>query len=224
MRLLVIDDDSIDVALLKRTLPAGWTLHHIEGLDQLAEALQEDFDVVLCDLGLPPFQGLEVVQRAMLLLDEQNWLPLVVYSGEPSEMMAEACAHEGAAEYHNKDAPYTELFPKVRMAVARYRFDAKRRKGVVSAIMEYARATDRAVSAISENQQTIMTEQAALAESIEKLGKNKTLRILGDLRDPVTRKETIKEVTVSAPAIIVALTTLLSGVGAVVSELLKSMK
>ena len=102
LRLLIVDDDAMDVSLLRdqlgtvRRSPA----FRAESGGRLGEALQrlkkKDVDVVLLDLGLPDSNGVQGVQR---LCAEAPEVPVVVLTGLQDEDTGLRAVQQGAQDY-----------------------------------------------------------------------------------------------------------------------------
>ena len=64
-RILIVEDEPRIVAFLTKGLKAaGFTPHTTaEGGQAVALAVQEDFDLIILDVGLPDIDGFEVLQQ-----------------------------------------------------------------------------------------------------------------------------------------------------------------
>ena len=64
-RILIVEDEPRIVAFLTKGLKAaGFTTHTTaEGGQAVALAVQEDFDLIILDVGLPDIDGFEVLQQ-----------------------------------------------------------------------------------------------------------------------------------------------------------------
>ena len=65
IRILLVEDDQDIGARLKEGLASfGFVVEHVEdGEHALSFALQEEFDAIVLDLGLPGLSGIEVLRR-----------------------------------------------------------------------------------------------------------------------------------------------------------------
>jgi DNA-binding response OmpR family regulator len=115
---LIIDDDRTAAdamaALLRRegygVLVAGGAvdaLHHLR---------HEALDLVLVDMAMPDFNGLEVLQA---LSEEPRYegLPMAVLSGSAEPELRAAAARLGARDYLLKGTPWGELSRRIRELV-----------------------------------------------------------------------------------------------------------
>jgi DNA-binding NarL/FixJ family response regulator len=81
----------------------------------LAQVRAHDFSVVLCDIGLPGKNGLEVLR---LLRAEKPRLPVLMLSTYAEDVYAVRALKLGAAGYLTKDCPTAVLVAAVRKAAA----------------------------------------------------------------------------------------------------------
>lgn len=112
---LVIDDEPQIRRLLRVTLEAnGYRVFDAAtGQDGIAQAAQRRPDVVLLDLGLPDFDGLEVLKR----LREWSRVPVIILSVRDREDDKVAALDAGADDYVTKPFATGELLARVRAAL-----------------------------------------------------------------------------------------------------------
>ncbi len=82
LRLLIIDDSADDAELMREALQDdGWAplMHRVDAPGALAQALEREWDIMLCDYSLPQLAPDDVVQR---LRAHVRPPPLVIVSGE----------------------------------------------------------------------------------------------------------------------------------------------
>jgi diguanylate cyclase (GGDEF)-like protein len=97
----LIEDSPSDALLMREALAAAGACHfapiHAERLSEGLRLLaQEQFDVILLDLGLPDSQGLETIRK----LKRQAWrLPVIVVTSFDDEALAIEALREGAQDY-----------------------------------------------------------------------------------------------------------------------------
>jgi len=101
IRILLVEDNSDDAVLLRRTLEEGprdqFELVHVERLAAALTRLKEQvFDVVLLDLSLPDSRGLATFRD---LHNQTQAVPVVVLTGLDDETTAITAAKEGAQDY-----------------------------------------------------------------------------------------------------------------------------
>ena len=124
MKLLLVEDSSLDARLLRETLkdapPGAFKLEHATRLDAALERLsRESFDLVLLDLGLPDSQGPESVVRMHVACPA---LPIIVLTGLDDPQIALEAVRAGAQDYLVKGRFDAELLIRtIRYAVERKR-------------------------------------------------------------------------------------------------------
>jgi PAS domain S-box-containing protein len=101
IRVLLVEDEPADVEFVKRALSKGihtpFAVSHIDQLSAANEQLRSGtFDVLLLDLGLPEYCGLEALQVSRSLNRE---IPIVVLTGLRNEKTALAALEQGAQDY-----------------------------------------------------------------------------------------------------------------------------
>ena len=102
IKVLQIDDDEIDVRLVKRVLgkctkPAKFTVESAPCLSEGLNLLKtKQYDVLLLDLGLPDSNGIETVQSVCKV----NFnVPIVVLTGLENEETGLEAIKSGASDY-----------------------------------------------------------------------------------------------------------------------------
>lgn len=99
LRVLLIEDSDFDATLLIRMLgKGGYNLQHerVETAEQLRNALQNDWDLVIADYNLPQFSApdaLEIVKKT------GRDIPFIIVSGAIGETTAVAAMKAGAHDY-----------------------------------------------------------------------------------------------------------------------------
>ncbi len=102
IKVLQIDDDEIDVRLVKRALgkctkPAKFTVESAPCLSEGLNLLKtKQYDVLLLDLGLPDSNGIETVQSVCKV--NAN-IPIVVLTGLENEETGLEAIKSGASDY-----------------------------------------------------------------------------------------------------------------------------
>jgi len=124
LRVLVIDDNSADTDLLRKTLPdRGSVRFRLECVSRLSEALarleKKNIDLVLLDMELPVSQGLETLGRLQAAAPD---VPVIVLTRDGDDEMGVAAVGNGAQDYLVKGRTPGELLVRsVRHAVERKR-------------------------------------------------------------------------------------------------------
>lgn len=104
LRLLIVEDDSVDVELVVLTLQAAKIIFTYEAADTL-EACQEllavqTFDALLSDYRLPGFTAYQVLQK---LQQAQLDIPFILVTGSLGEEAAVECIKSGMTDYVLKE-------------------------------------------------------------------------------------------------------------------------
>ncbi len=115
--ILIIDDELQMRRLLKMTLETGGyrTAEAENGETGLIEALQKKPDAIVLDLGLPDFDGTEVLKR----LREWNKSPVLILSVRDDEKQKVAALDAGADDYVTKPFGQDELLARLRVLLRR---------------------------------------------------------------------------------------------------------
>lgn len=122
IRVLVVEDDSADFLLVKKSLQKSdrnhYSIRHITEFRAASEALYEDdYDLVLLDYFLGSNSGLELLQQARLT---QFNKPIIVMTGNNSPELDDMLMKEGAADFIPKDELSTTLLDRsIRHAIER---------------------------------------------------------------------------------------------------------
>ncbi len=79
----------------------------------LSQLVSEQIDVLLLDLGLPDFDGMEVIAR----LREWSEMPIIVVSARDQDKEKADALDAGADDYLTKPFSSTELLARIRVAI-----------------------------------------------------------------------------------------------------------
>jgi two-component system KDP operon response regulator KdpE len=114
LTLLIIDDEPQVRRFLRSSLdPARYKLiEAATGEAGLAEAVSKRPDVILLDLGLPDFDGIEVTRR----LREWTQTPIIILSARGQDPDKIAALDAGADDYLTKPFSLPELLARIRVA------------------------------------------------------------------------------------------------------------
>ena len=131
IRVLIVDDDSVDRRAVRRALPKAFTVIEAENGDQALRIVRADPPhCVLLDYQIP---GTDTFR---LLTDLSGRVPVVMLTGQGDEAVAAEIMKAGALDYLNKNAFTTELLERsVRLAMekmARRREREESRQRLVS--------------------------------------------------------------------------------------------
>ncbi|HEX9719867.1 MAG TPA: histidine kinase [Ramlibacter sp.] len=105
IRLLCVEDSPDDVELMAIALERAdpqrrYVLHRVEDASGFTDALQQDFDVILCDFNMPRFSPYAALQ---ILVARRCGTPLVVVTRAIGEEAAVHVLRCGAKDYLTKD-------------------------------------------------------------------------------------------------------------------------
>ena len=137
IKVLLIEDNPVDMVLLREALGQdalnSFELTAVERLQAAAETLLENnFDVILLDLGLPDSQGLETFSHLHGFVPET---PKIILSGLTDESLALQAVHIGAQDYLVKG---TTGFASAARAI-RYAIERQKAQAAVRASEEHYR-------------------------------------------------------------------------------------
>jgi DNA-binding response OmpR family regulator len=130
MRLLLAEDDLDFSAVLSRHLASrGWdVLCCGDGMEALALARKQAFDVILLDLGLPQLDGLELLQR---LRSDNGSTPVLVITARGHVTDKVVGFEAGADDYLPKPFDLSELEARLKALTRRFGRDGQLRCGLL---------------------------------------------------------------------------------------------
>ena len=106
-RVLIADDARSMRSLIRSAFPYAhrlWELHEVgDGVSAVSAYRERRFDIALVDVMMPELDGFEVL-NALRRYDEDAFVVLI--SGDPDPLMAEAARAEGAKDFVRK--PFTQ--------------------------------------------------------------------------------------------------------------------
>ena len=116
-RILIVDDQEANLKALATVLGfAGYT--HLECLSdsRLILPLFADFgpDLILLDLHMPHVDGLEVMDQLAAVINEDDYLPILVLTGDVTARAKEKALSHGAKDFLSKPLNATEVQLRVR--------------------------------------------------------------------------------------------------------------
>ena len=116
-RVLVVDDENSIRRYLRAALSAqGFTVYEAANGEEAVHAvLNNRPDIIILDLGLPDFDGIEVTRR----LREWSQTPIIILSVREAENDKIAALDAGADDYLTKPFGTGELMARMRVAMRR---------------------------------------------------------------------------------------------------------
>lgn len=125
VRILIVEDEAAIVRMLEPTLAAsGATSDVAWSGSQAKEYLEKaDYDLVLCDLGLPDLDGQDLIR----LIRERSDVPIIVLSARGMEQERIKALDSGADDFVPKPFAYAEL--RARIHALLRRSEGRRRSG-----------------------------------------------------------------------------------------------
>ncbi len=116
-RVLVVDDENAIRRYLRTALAAqGFNVHEAaNGQEALNAVVETRPDVIILDLGLPDFDGIEVTRR----LREWSNTPIIILSVREAEQDKIAALDAGADDYLTKPFGTGELMARMRVVMRR---------------------------------------------------------------------------------------------------------
>jgi len=124
-RILLVEDQRAEADLVRELLGNNGLSCRIEHVQRLAEALEkledEEYDVILLDLGLPDSVGFVTFERVIEVVADT---PVMVLTNMDDERLAIRAVREGAQDYLVKKQMNATLLQRaVRYAVERARYE-----------------------------------------------------------------------------------------------------
>ncbi len=127
MRVLVVEDNPIDAAVIMERLRASGSpvleSEHIVSLEALARRKLQHPDVVLLDLSLPDARGVETIRKARMLLGDAA---IVVLTSDDDPTLSVQALREGAEDYLLKGSFGSDTLARV-LRYAHERSELRRR-------------------------------------------------------------------------------------------------
>ena len=114
-KILIVEDDSQIRNFISYSLKQAGYPHTTTGTAQgaLSTLVSEQIDLMLLDLGLPDFDGMEVIKKVR----EWSEMPIIVVSARDQDKEKAAALDSGADDYLTKPFSATELMARIRVAL-----------------------------------------------------------------------------------------------------------
>ncbi|MFC7537231.1 response regulator transcription factor [Sphingomonas sp. GCM10030256] len=117
LRILVVEDEPGIVRVLEPTISAAGATVKVawDGREAVTHLKDAEYDLVLCDLGLPDMDGKELVGK----IREGSDIPIIVLSASGAEEDRIRALDAGADDFVGKPFSAGELLARIRAAVRR---------------------------------------------------------------------------------------------------------
>ncbi|MFA6375718.1 MAG: response regulator transcription factor [Bacilli bacterium] len=114
-KVLIIEDDYVIARLLKVSLKTNNYEFELvnKGVEGISVFMNNAFDIVLLDLGLPDIDGMEVLNQLRL----QSNIPIIIISAREKEKDKVQALDQGADDYLIKPFLVGELLARMRVAL-----------------------------------------------------------------------------------------------------------
>ena len=103
IRVLYVDDDVSQLFLMKELLPIYDQKIIVESvsnpLDVALKLTKKRYDCLICDYRMPELNGIELAAK----IREQSTIPIILYTGQGSEEVAEKAFEVGITDYFRKE-------------------------------------------------------------------------------------------------------------------------
>lgn len=120
-KILVVEDDNAIVSLISATLSTQDYQFRVSrtAAQALIDAVSFSPDIMLLDLGLPDYDGIEIIQKV------RKWsqMPIIVVSARSEDKDKVSALDAGADDYMTKPFSIDELLARLRAAMRRIRYD-----------------------------------------------------------------------------------------------------
>lgn len=116
-RLLIVDDEPANILLLEKILRrAGYTA--IEATTSPRQALARFHelapDLLLLDVHMPEMTGIELMQKLRLMLEKDQFFPILVLTGDTSSEAKQRALRAGATDFVGKPFDPTEALLRIK--------------------------------------------------------------------------------------------------------------
>jgi putative two-component system response regulator len=115
-RILIIDDNPEDVALLEAFLDDEASSIRAETQSRRTEQAIAEFDpdLVLLDLRMPEPDGMEILRRIRTVREDAGFLPVIVITGDDNPLARNSALVLGADDFLGKPLERQEVVLRVR--------------------------------------------------------------------------------------------------------------
>jgi CheY-like chemotaxis protein len=124
-KILIVDDEKHLVTFLQETLLLEVPGCHVDaaysGEEALSRLAQSDYDLILADLKMPGFDGLDLVKGIRYL---NPHVPIILMTGYGSKMVRQEAAQLGVNHYVDKPFDVGELLQTLGQLLAEQKGEA----------------------------------------------------------------------------------------------------
>lgn len=116
-RILVVDDNSANVLLMERLLEySGYekVRSELDATKAAAVCIDWGADLVILDLHMPKMDGFQVMAEIAKLRDDDDFLPILVFTADVTSEAKRKALEAGAADFLTKPGDATEIRLRVR--------------------------------------------------------------------------------------------------------------
>jgi DNA-binding response OmpR family regulator len=117
MRILIVEDSSAITAALKQGLKGYYVVEATSLGQEAIELAEQDFDVIVLDLGLPDMSGIEVCKKIRSI---GIYAPILVLTANEEPAQKVALLDAGADDYLTKPFNLEELKARLRALLRRH--------------------------------------------------------------------------------------------------------
>jgi len=161
LRVLHVEDSELDHQLILaqlRRAGLAMDIQRVDTLNEVRQALGQEWDAIISDYNLPGFSGLVVLD---MVKDARLMMPFILVSGEIGEDTAVAAMRTGASDYLLKNN-LTRLAPALLHAIEANESEQAR----MEADRELLRSKQRLHELAGHLQTSVEMERAAIAREI----------------------------------------------------------
>ncbi|HEX8551198.1 MAG TPA: HD domain-containing phosphohydrolase [Abditibacteriaceae bacterium] len=169
-RVLVVDDEPMNVLLLQRVLAiAGYESVKAETDPHLVAAYCETWkpDVILLDLMMPGLDGFGVLEALRPQFARESYLPVLVLTADVSPEAKRRALAEGARDYLTKPFDHAEVLLRVRnLLETRFLYQrlGQQNAQLEDRVRERTQELERSRHELEESQQEVLQRLAQAAE------------------------------------------------------------
>ncbi len=121
-RFLIVDDEPANISILTQMLDAWGAKNVVGTVDPCATTdllLEFQPDIVLLDWMMPKMTGFDVMEQLRPLIDEDDFLPLLILTADTTDRTKRRALEGGAADFLTKPFDATELSLRVQNLLER---------------------------------------------------------------------------------------------------------